>query len=72
MSQRDKVADHLRTWGGINDDSAWRLYRVQQLRTRVCELRQQGWVIDTDDAVPGHYVLVQEPGQQPLQQELPL
>jgi hypothetical protein len=73
MNQRQAVAAHLRQHGGITDYQALVRYGCHQLRTRICELRQDGWRIETaDDGWPGHYVLVQEPGQPPLQPTLPL
>lgn len=78
MTQRDAVAQHLRDYGGITEETARLRYGVQQLRTRVCELRQAGWSIATcigsTDAHPygSHYVLDSAPGEPPLQQELPL
>lgn len=81
MNQRDQVADHLRRFGGLTQERALVLYGVQQLRTRVLELRRQGWQIDTctdvyagtsTPACVGHYVLRQEPGQPPVQEGLGL
>lgn len=69
MSQRDTVAQLLRTHGGLTEDGA-RRNGIGQVRTRVLELRRQGWRIDTcvnPDCRNGHYVLVQAPGEQPRQ-----
>lgn len=69
-TQRDRLATHLRQWGGINADSARRL-GIGQVRTRVLELRRLGWQITTmpplegshGAPIPGRYVLVQAPDE---------
>lgn len=68
MSQRDTVALLLRQHGGLTEYTAKR-HGVGQVRTRICELRQRGWQIDTNGNPLGEttWVLVQEPGQQPRQ-----
>jgi hypothetical protein len=73
MSQRDTVATLLRQDGGLTEYTA-RRHGVGQVRTRICELRQAGWRIDTSANPLGDttWVLVQEPGQPPRQAGLGL
>jgi hypothetical protein len=63
-SQRERLATHLRQWGGIDQPAAGR-EGIGQLRTRVLELRRAGWDIHLcpNPECSGHYVLMQAPGE---------
>lgn len=71
-SQRERVAAHLRTHGGLTEEQA-RRQGIGQLRTRVLELRRAGWEITTctDCALctvypgRGHYLLEAAPDEAP-------
>lgn len=77
-SQRDRLADHLRQWGGITPEGAQRL-GIGQVRTRVLELRRRGWRIATShwpDPLRGGtqrgYTLQQAPDEEARDQDLGL
>lgn len=81
MNQCQAVAAHLRQHGGILAETAWSRYGIRDVRKPVYLLRQAGWRIETctdsyagtsSPACVGHYVLVQEPGQPPVQQGIGL
>lgn len=65
MTHRERVAARLRAYGSAS--LAWADANGGiQLRTRVHELRREGWVIDTQpDGMGEGYVLIEAPGEPP-------
>lgn len=63
-THREQVAARLREYGSAS--TAWADARHIQLRTRILELRREGWQIDTQpDGLGEGYVLVRAPDEEP-------
>lgn len=47
MTQREQVLEHLHKYGSISQLEARHVYRIQRLASRIDELRQDGFQIET-------------------------
>lgn len=68
-THRQLVARRLLTYGSAN--LAWASQWHIQLRTRILELRREGWTIETQpDGLGEGYVLIAAPGLEPVRPSL--
>lgn len=47
-TQKDRVLAHLKTGAILSRLDGWSLLGVLELPARICELRQEGWAIETE------------------------
>ena len=49
MSQKETILKHLKEHGKITDLTAYRLYAIRRLGARIWDLRDDGYIIRTED-----------------------
>ena len=66
LTQKERILHHLRRNDELERTEAGRRYHIGRLSARILDLKEEGYVFDTekDDDGKAHYSLVSEPGEQ--------